>query len=335
MRPTAIVIASTTMVAAVLVLALSTPLIADAGSSRRGGRDVSVDCQWRNESIARALEQARAGDTIRIRGACTETLVIDKPITLDGGGTARIAPASASDDTITIDARKVTLRGLVLDAPATNQVALIDGATATIEDCSIHNASSFGVSVQSSSFGVLLGNTITNNASGVAALFGAGLRVGFRKFSDIPRPNLIADNRGAARPLGGNGVLVADNATASIIGGNEISGNNIGVLVALSGYAQVAGNEITENQIGILTASNATLLLPFASSTNPLLTALNTGANAQLGIACSGGTISGVPEGLAPAVRLPVTQGRGVLAGPTLDLATHCIDTTEARPTGD
>jgi hypothetical protein len=226
-------------------------------------------------------------------------VVIDKSITLDGRGSGRVAPASASDATITIDARKVTIRGLLLDAPAHNQVVLIDGASATIEACTVKHASSFGVSVQSSSFAVLLGNT---------------------------------NNRGTARPLGGNGVLVADNATVSIVGGNEISGNNIGVLVALAGYAQVAGNKITANQIGILTASNATVLLPFASNDNPLLTALNTGVNAQLGIACSGGAISGVPEGLEPAVRLPVTAGRGVLGGPTLNLATHCFDTTETRP---
>lgn len=137
-----------------------------------------------------------------------------------------------------------------------------------MESNTIRNASNFGISVTGNSFLVLLGNEITNNRSGIAATFGAGIRLGVRLFTDDPTPNVIANNAGSGM-LGGIGVLIVDNSNASILGGNRILGNNIGVVVAQSGHAQVAGNEITGNQIGIFTNSNGSLLLPFAENPNP------------------------------------------------------------------
>lgn len=54
--------------------------------------------------------------------------------------------------------------------------------------------------------------------------------------------------------------------------------------------------------------------------------------NAQFGIACRGGFISGVPDGLAPAVRLPPVADTGILGGPASGLATLCFDATQSSP---
>lgn len=288
------------------------------------GRAFHVDCDSGLTTISQVLERARSGDTLLVRGACTETVTIDKSITLDGGGTASLAPGTPSDRTITVRATNVTIRGLTLEAPALFQIAASSGASATIESNTIRNAANFGVSAATNSFLVLYGNTIMNNGvGGVISLSGSTVRIGVRFFTDTPVPNLIADNVGF-------GVAVISNSTAQILGGNTISGNNIGIAVADGGQARIAGNEITGNQIGIFSDDNATVQLPLAANPNPLLTTLNSGVNAQLGIACKGGSIAGVPDGLAPAVRLPPTPG--VLLGPVDGLATYCFDQTEPAP---
>jgi len=298
-------------------------------------RTMTVDCdaaRGARSSIAHAIDHAREGATILVRGACTETLIIDKRITLDGGGTARIAPVNPTDTTITIDARKVTLRGLLLDSPAANQVAVIEGGTATLESNIVSGATNFGLSVSGNSFMVLLGSTVTRNNSGIAVTFGAGLRLGVRNFTDPnPMPNVISNNRGSGL-ISGVGVLVSDNASASMLGGNTISGNNVGVFVAQAGHAQIAGNQISGNQIGVLSSTNGSVLFAFAAHPNPLFTALNSGTNVQLGVGCRGGSVSGVPDGLAPAMRLAPTINSGVLGGPPTGLATHCLDATVVRP---
>jgi len=316
-----------TSLLAIASITVGIPLLAMA-TRFDGGRSSVVDCDSKRPSIARVLDRARDGDTIEIRGACVESLVIDKSITLEGNGSASIAPSDPADITIQIAARDVTLRGLRLESPASRQVTLDAGASASLEFNTIRNASAFGVSVTGNSFLVLLGNEITQNTSGVVAAFGAGMRVGFRSANEPPTPNLIADNAGSGL-TSGVGILVSDNATAQILGGNTISGNNVGIFVAQAGYSQIAGNEISGNQIGILSSTNAAILLPFADNPNPLFTALNSGENVRFGIACRGGSISGVSDGLAPAVRLPPTAP-GTLGGPDSGLATFCSDTTQS-----
>lgn len=285
-------------------------------------RTFVVDCDTGLLTITQALRLADDGDVIIVKGACTETITIDKSITLDGRGTASLAPVSPSDRTITVRAADVTIRGLTLEAPAFFQIAAYGGASATVESNTVRNAANFGVSAATNSFLVLLGNTITENgAGGVIALSGSTIRIGVRFFTDTPIPNLIANNLGF-------GVVVISNSTSQILGGNTISGNNVGIGVADGGAIRVAGNEIGGNQVGIFSDNGATVQLALASNPNPLLTALNSGVNAQLGIACQGGTIAGVPDGLAPAIRLPAVAG--ALGGPTPGLDTFCFDETQS-----
>lgn len=283
-----------------------------------------VDCDAPWQSLGSAIEQAREGDTIIVRGTCKESLTLDKRITLDGGGAAKLVAANPTDQTLTITGRDITVRGFKLESTAIFQVFIHGAAVVSLERNTLRNAANFGISVAGNSYVELLGNTIKDNGlGGVIGLNGAELVFGTRTGFDTPDPNVIADN-------GRLGVVLIGNAGARLLGGNTISGHELGVLVQDGAQAQIAGNIIDGNGIGIFLEAGGVVQLPFVSNAVPAFTELNSGVNAQLGIACKGGTIRGVPDGLAPAVRLPPTPG--VLAGPSAALATHCLDQTEPLP---
>jgi parallel beta-helix repeat protein len=310
-----------TLVVLLLLLGASTPCTALAVHFNR---TVKVDCDSGWQTIARALQQAETGDTIRIEGHCRETLTLDKGVTLEGSGRARISPADPSHSTITVTARDVTLRGLRLEAPALFQVFVHGAASLLIESSTIRNAQNFGISAATNSNVALLGNTISDNGlGGIIGLSGAELSVGSLIAFDAPRPNLIADN-------GQFGMVLASGAGAQVLGGNTISGHDLGIAVQSASHARIAGNVIADNDIGIFLDSGANVQLPLAANPVALFTELNSGSNGRFGIACKGGSIQGVVDGLGPAVRLP--PGPGALTGADPGLVTHCLDQTESLP---
>ncbi len=285
-------------------------------------RTLRVDCD-RGQTVTRALARAGAGDTILVRGTCTESVVIDKAITLDGGGSARIVPADPSDATIRVTVRRVHIRGFILESTSQFQIAFATDASATVESNVLRNATNFGVSVGFRSFATLLGNTITDCiAGGVLVISGSTAQIGIDTFNGIPSPNTISDNVTA-------GIIVAGGSQAEILGGNTISNNNLGVLAVDTSVARVAGNQISGNNIGILVDRGGVVQLPLPANPNPVLTALNTGENAQMGIACQNGTLIGVAD-LQPAVSLPAPSG--ALSGVVSNLNTLCIDQTVLAP---
>ena len=287
----------------------------------RHSRVLEVDCDT-GDTIARALKRAREGAVIHVRGTCSESLSIEHPVTLDGGGEARLSPPSPEGNTFNIRSRGVTVRGFKLDGPATFHFFIVAASEVTIESNEIRNAANFGVSSAANSTITLLDNVIANNGlGGVIGLSGAEYSIGTRIAFDPPRPNVIADN-------GDLGIVLVNGAGAQILGGNTISGHNIGVALWDAAEARVAGNIIDGNTIGLFVDGGGSLQLPLAANAVPAFTALNSGDNAAYGIACKGGTIRGVINGLAPAIRLPAAPG--ALGGPSNEPATHCVDQTEA-----
>ena len=284
-----------------------------------------VDCDAKSRrTITRALERARDGDTISIRGTCTETLVIEKGVTLDGGGTASVAPAAPNDPTLTVLGRGVTLRGLRLESPAAFQVFVLRAAEVVLDSVEIRNARNFGISVATHSTLAMVGSTVADNGlGGMVALAQAEVTVGAIVFFDPPNPNTFVNN-------GPFGVVLASGSGGRIISGNTFRGHNIGIAVLDGAQARIAGNLIDGNNIGIFSDSNATVQLPVQGNAVPAFNELNSGTNAQLGIACKGGTIQGFIDGLAPAAALPPT--RGALGGPVTSLPTFCLDQTERLP---
>lgn len=283
-------------------------------------RTFEVDCN-RHQTISRALEHASDGDTIRVFGECHEAVTVDIGVTLDGGGSARVIPPEpAAQSAFTVTAREVTVRGFVLDAPAVFQFFVLGMAKLTIESNTIRNAQNFGISAAANSVVTILDNVVdSNNFGGVIGLTGARLVIGSATGFSPPRPNVISDNANV-------GVVVVSNASAMVLGGNTISGHRVGIQVMDGGQSRIAGNLIDGNDIGIFVDAGGNVQLPVAVNPVPAFVALNSGSNTT-GIACKGGSIRGVPEGLSPTIKLPPTPG--LLGGPSDGLPTHCLDQTE------
>jgi len=288
------------------------------------GRTLRVDCDRRGETVTRALRRARAGDTIRVFGTCTESVRVDKAITLDGSGKARIAAPSQTEVAVSVTtAQQATIRGFIFEAPARIQIAVAFGGNARIEANTIRNATNFGISIGFGSFGTVLGNVVSDNGvGGILALEGGSMQVGANGFFAEVIPNRVENNVSF-------GVIAIGNSNAVVLGGNQIRGNGVGVFVADGAQARVAGNEISGNNIGIFTDRGGVVQLPLAANPNPLLTALNTGENVQFGIACQGGAIGGVAD-LQPAMALPPPMG--ALGGPLPNVTTFCQDVTVPVP---
>jgi parallel beta-helix repeat protein len=279
--------------------------------------------RW-STSITRALEHAQQGDTIRVYGECHEAVDVGVGVTLDGGGSARVVPPTIADTAFTVTGRGVTVRGFVLNTPARFQFFVFGGATLTIESNTISNAQNFGISVAGNSSVTVLDNVISNNKfGGMIGLTGASLQIGNATGFSVSQPNVVADNANL-------GLVLVGNASALVIDGNTITGHGVGILVQDGGQARIAGNLIDGNNIGILVDFGGTVQLPVVANPVPAFVELNSGDNATFGIACRGGAIAGVPQGLAPAVKLPPRPG--VLQGPSDGLPTHCLDQTEALP---
>jgi hypothetical protein len=76
-------------------LAFQLPLLADTKS---------VDCN-KGQSLNRALEHLKPGDTLAFTGTCREAVVVGVPgITLAGGGAAVIQPPNVMSDALTVNA---------------------------------------------------------------------------------------------------------------------------------------------------------------------------------------------------------------------------------------
>lgn len=305
---------------AILFICLVSAVVPTSGALARFAGNLEVNCDA-GDSIARALRFARDGAVIQVRGTCHESVSIERPVTLDGGGEARLMPPSPEGNSFNVHSRGVTVRGFELEGPATFHFFIAAASEVTIESNEIRNAANFGISAAATSFVTLLDNEITGNGlGGVIGLSGAEYSIGTRFAFDPPRPNVIADN-------GDLGVVLVGGAGAQILGGNTIRGHNLGVAVWSGAQARVAGNFIDGNTIGIFVDAGGSLQLPLAENPVAAFTDLNSGDNAAYGIACNGGTIRGVIDGLAPAVRLPAAPG--AMDGPANPSETHCIDQTE------
>lgn len=306
------------LAAFLLSLILMAPLAAEAKSAKT----FSVDCNAKNpKTIASALEKAEDGDTILISGSCTETVLVNKGVTLDGQGTASVQPVAPTDTTLLVTARGVRIVGLHLEGPAFAQVSVFGLSSARVESSVLRNGSSSGLIASNGSIATVLGNTISDNVNGVVAIDGSTVRVGFAFRTDtVARPNRIENNSSA-------GVVVTGNSGA-VIAGNQISGSNLGVVAVEGGRAQVASNTIDGNNIGLFLNTNATVQLA-SPGPNPLFATPNSGVNATVAILCQGGSISGQLGGFTPGVRTQAPTGALLGVPSPVPPSTFCRDQTQ------
>lgn len=177
---------------AVLVLI---PVAASAQATSR-----LVDCDA-GDRLQTAVDAARPGDAILVRGVCTENVrILDEAarITLDGQGSATIHGPNPASNTILVAGRNITIRGFTISG-GRNGVAVLRGGTALIDGTTIQESSENGINVAQHSYARIVNSTIhLNPAAGIRVLENSFVRIGFLDLeTPAPRGNAIRKN-GAA-----------------------------------------------------------------------------------------------------------------------------------------
>jgi len=145
-----------------LVLILS--CVALAGPSVSADNDV-VDCG--HKSIADAVRNAHANDTVRFTGTCAGPIVIAQDgLTLKGIGTAVIDGGGSDAITVTGASRAALINFEVRNG--LNGILAVNGAHVQLTDLNVHNNAVHGISLQTTSSAVLA--NVTTSSNGVHGL---------------------------------------------------------------------------------------------------------------------------------------------------------------------
>jgi len=254
-----------------------------------------VDCDRAPAgSLQKAISMAAQGDTILVSGTCQENVIIPLGkdlITLDGADAAAIAGPDATQPTLSVRARDITIRALTITG-GFDGISVSQGASGFIDGNIIHNTARYGVGVAPLSSAVIVNNRIHDNGqAGIIVGMNSSASIGFVAPSDtVARPNVITGN-------GAQGIVVTRNSYARIVG-NEISNNRAnGVNVREVSDAEISDNIVNGNGAnGILVAQGSGVLLG-ADTGNTIFTRPNTTTinNVGFGIRCQ---IAGFADGL-------------------------------------
>jgi nitrous oxidase accessory protein len=188
-----------------------------------GAAEVVVPAQ--PGALAQAIEEAQAGDVLRLQpGTHAGPVTIPKPLVLDGGGAARIA-GSGEGSVITVAAEDVTVTGLEISG---------SGSSAETRDSGV-------MLLQSARGAVVSGNRILGNLIGVD-VHGAP--------DSLVASNVIDGRRGHRMNDRGNGVYVWNAPGARVIG-NDVRWGRDGIFVNTSKGNEFRGNRFRELRFAV------------------------------------------------------------------------------------
>ena len=243
-----------------------------------------VDCDA-GERIQTAIDAARTGDTILVRGVCVESIRINDEVarlTLDGQGLATIRGTNPTANAVLLAGRNITVRRFTI-VGGRNGIALLRGGTALIEKNTIQESGDNGVNVAQHSYARIVGNTIRLHPSaGIRVIESSFARIGFLDLDNsAPAGNVITGNGEAG------GVLIQRSAGASLVGNTLSENRGPGVSVDAGSHGDLAGNLIDDNgSDGVAVSHNSFVqlgdgpgILSAANDTNV--------PNAGAGLSCS------------------------------------------------
>jgi parallel beta-helix repeat protein len=291
------------------VLAASLALLPSAAEART----IRVDCAA-GQSIQHRLSSAHPGDTLLVRGTCTEHVTLSElksDVTLDGQGSAEIHAPGITQAAIRVRARGAVIRGFRI-VGGEQGIAVLGGGAAVIDGNVIEGAANSGILVTRHSSAGIVNNTVQSNGSdGITVTESSSARIGFLDpDAGAPSPNLLTTN---AR----GGVTVSRSSNARIAG-NTITGNgDAGVRVVRAAHADIAGNVINGNAGGILVSQNSGVNLADVPDA-PFLEQTNSGTNTGFGVSCAIGAYLAGSRGplTGTAVAVQVASGCVNLLGP-------------------
>ncbi len=176
-------------------------------------------------ALLQAIQQAQPDDTLRLLpGRHDGPVLIDKPLTLDGGGAAHVV-GSGVGSVIVVDAPRVSVLGLQVSGSGSSNedrdsaIALLKGATGA----------------------VVAGNRLTGNLIGVDV---HGARAA------LVTGNLIEGRRDHRMNSRGNGVYVWNAPGAKVIG-NDVRWGRDGIFVNTSQDNEFRGNRFRDLRFAI------------------------------------------------------------------------------------
>lgn len=196
------------------------------------------------KAIGEILEILKPGDTLLVEGVCNENVFILQEIeriTLDGQGLATINGPDATEPTVVVFGRGITIRGFTITGG--NQGIIVQrGGDATINGNTIQYTRDFGILVTRNSHARVTNNTIQDNpGGGILVTENSSARIGFATGDDTTAsPNLIQDN-------GGPGISVVRSSNARIVGNTIKDSGAHGVSIQQGSHAQLSGNVIEGN----------------------------------------------------------------------------------------
>lgn len=235
------------LLAAVLPALLMIPIVASpgAGAQQESNRTADIvvceDCEV--TTIAEAIQQARDGDRIEVRGgAYPGGLVIDKSISLigidlpviDGNGKGTLVLITAPD--VTIDGFALRKSGSSHDKE--DSAILVDAAGATIVNNRIEDAL-FGIYLRQAPNSVIRNNSVTALPVDVA-MRGDGIRVWYSDNVTIDG-NIATDGRD----------IILWYSNDALVTNNSFDRNRYGMHLMFSDRATIEKNSFDNNTIGL------------------------------------------------------------------------------------
>ena len=238
-----------------------------------------VNCDAPGQSLTKALQASKPGDSIVVHGVCRERLTITEgPLTLDGDGTgvidgAGLAPDGAEFNGLitVVGAHGITIRGLTIRNGSGEGILGTHGASMVVRNARVEdNFTGIGLS---NSAAEVVDSTIRYNSIGLDAY--SASTVIFRGAVDVSRNsgealtlngNTLAEIRGGHLQVNNNsspGVQIGAHSTLTILGfqasqGSQLTTNgNQGPGIVIAGTLFVAGSTLAPGGILITSSGNA------------------------------------------------------------------------------
>jgi hypothetical protein len=259
------------------VLGLSGSLERDMGVAGADPSVKKVKCD-KGQTLTEALRKAKPGDTLQVTGTCQErvTITTDR-LTLDGGGSAVLDGGGGGptelEGVVTIDgAHGVTLTGFIVqNGPgegilgqrgaafavqqttvqqnATSGIAVADGSTADLTDCSMQG-NGFGMDVFTSSSAILRG-AITSSQN-----TGNGVEVNGQSILEIRGAQVQLNDNGGAGLVAGSGQVAIFGFTAAQGSTLTANGNGDRGIIIAGSLLTILGGDFFGSGANVITATN-------------------------------------------------------------------------------
>ncbi|SFU20196.1 nitrous oxide reductase family maturation protein NosD [Sedimentitalea nanhaiensis] len=232
---------------------------------------VDWDVPLRDGAIAETLDLAAPGDTLRLRpGTYVEKTLLDKSVTLDGGGVATL-DGGGQGSVVTITAPNAVVQGLTIVGSGSDHesidsgVQLLKGATGAVVRDNHLIGNLYGVDIHGAHDALVIDNRIDGrqdrrmndrgngiyvwNAPG-AQVTGNDVRWGRDGiFVNSSKRNLFSDNRFRDLRFAVHYMYVNN----SEVSGNISIGNDLGYAVMFSKRVRVTGNlSVNDREHGIM-----------------------------------------------------------------------------------